>query len=59
MESPRTLFIGTKQISKNHYHETFLVYFDLLLKTNHVNFYPPDCIIKLKYYLHRSVSKYK
>ena len=54
----RKFFIGLKEFQKNLYHETFLVYFDLLLKRNHANLYPPNCIIKLKYYFNRPISKY-
>ena len=32
MDKPGKLFIGTKKFLKNLYHETFLAYFDLLLR---------------------------
>ena len=33
------VFISSQKIQKNLYYETFLVYFDIILKKNHVKLY--------------------
>ena len=57
IESPGTLFIGSKEFLKDLYDVTFLVYFDSLLKRNHTNFYLLDYITKLQY--HSKKAKWK
>ena len=52
---PWTLLYRLQGNQKNIYYETFLVYFDLILKRNHVNLYYFDCIIKLE---HESSIRY-
>ena len=39
MDTPRTIFYRLQEIFKNHHHNTFLVYFNLVLKRNHTDFY--------------------
>ena len=42
-----TVFIGPKQIQKSPHLETFFVHFELLTKSNHVNLYYFECVIRL------------
>ena len=50
-------FIGSKQIQKNLYLETFFAHFELSTKRNHVNFYQFEYIIKSQHLFTRIILK--
>ena len=58
MDKPRTLFYSFQEIFKYYYHEIFLVYFDLLLKRNHANFYSLDYNTKPQHYFKKTAGNY-
>ena len=50
-------YIGSIEILKNLYLETFFVHFELSTKRNHVNLYQFECIIKPQYLFNRIILK--
>ena len=56
IQLPGTRFYSLQQIFKNHYHNTFLVYFNSISKRNRAKFYSLDYITKL-YKISKSCTK--
>ena len=59
MDSYSAVYFGNIEKPKNHFHETFLAYFDLLWKRHHLTFTGFDKITILKYGLFRKYAKKK